>query len=176
MNGADLIAILPLLVLTATAVVVMVAICIRRSHLLAAWLSAAGLIVAFASLWKAASAAPTQATPLLIIDGYALFYMGLIIAATFVTVILCYGYLENQQGYREELYVLILTAALGSSVMVASNHFVSFFLGLEILSVALYAMSAYVCNRKISLEAGINSMAGSSRIKGTIWLKRVSGK
>lgn len=155
MNGADLIAILPLLVLTATAVVVMVAICIRRSHLLAAWLGAAGLIVAFVSLWKAASAAPTQATPLLIIDGYALFYMGLIIAATFVTVILCYGYLENQKGYREELYVLVLTAALGSSVMVASNHFVSFFLGLEILSVALYAMNAYVCSRKISLEAGI---------------------
>jgi len=155
LNGADLIAILPLLALTATAVVVMVAISIRRSHLLAAWLSAAGLIVAFVSLWTAASAAPTQATPLLIIDGYALFYMGLIIAATFVTVILCYGYLENQKGYREELYVLILTAALGSSVMVASNHFVSFFLGLEILSVALYSMSAYVCNRKISLEAGL---------------------
>ena len=155
MNGADLIAILPLLALTATAVVVMVAISIRRSHLLAAWLSAAGLIVAFVSLWTAASAAPTQATPLLIIDGYALFYMGLIIAATFVTVILCYGYLENQKGYREELYVLILTAALGASVMVASNHFVSFFLGLEILSVALYSMSAYVCNRKISLEAGL---------------------
>lgn len=155
MNGADLIAILPLLVLTATAVVVMVAICIRRSHLLAAWLSAAGLAVAFVSLWKAASVAPAQVTPLLIIDGYALFYIGLIIAATFVTVILCYGYLENQNGYREELYVLILTAALGSSVMVASNHFVSFFLGLEILSVALYAMNAYVCSRKISLEAGI---------------------
>ncbi|HEX5410534.1 MAG TPA: NADH-quinone oxidoreductase subunit N [Terriglobia bacterium] len=155
MNATDLIAMLPLLVVTAAAVVVMVAICIRRSHLLAVWLTAAGLIVAFVSLWKAASVSPAQVTPLLIIDDYALFYIGLIIAATLVTVILSYGYLENQQGYREELYVLILTAALGSSVMVASNHFVSFFLGLEILSVALYAMNAYVCNRKLPLEAGI---------------------
>ncbi|MEJ2009984.1 MAG: NADH-quinone oxidoreductase subunit N [Acidobacteriota bacterium] len=155
MNGTDLIAILPLLILTVTAVVVMLAVCIRRSHLLAVWLTLAGLAAAFASLWSAASLTPIQVTPLLVIDGYALFYMGLIIAATFATVILSYGYLEKQAGYREELYVLILVAALGSSVLVASNHFVSFFLGLEILSVALYAMSAYLCNRKLPLEAGI---------------------
>jgi NADH-quinone oxidoreductase subunit N len=155
LNATDLFAILPLLVLTLAAVVVMVAICIRRSHLLAVWLTLAGLAAAFVSLWKSASVSPAQVTPLLIIDGYALFYMGLIIAATFVTVILSYGYLEKQQGYREELYILILTAALGSSVMVASNHFVSFFLGLEVLSVALYAMNAYLCDRKLPLEAGI---------------------
>ena len=155
MNGTDLVAILPLLILTVAAVVVMLAVCIRRSHLLAVWLTLAGLAAAFFSLWTAASVAPIQVTPLLVIDGYALFYMGLIIAATFVTVVLSYGYLEKQVAYREELYVLILTAALGSAVLVASNHFVSFFLGLEILSVALYAMSAYLCNRKPPLEAGI---------------------
>jgi NADH-quinone oxidoreductase subunit N len=155
LNGTDLIAILPLLILTVAAVVVMVAVSIRRSHLLAAFLTLAGLAAAFVSLWTAASLAPVQVTPLLVVDGYALFYMGLIIAATFVTVLLAYGYLENQTGYREELYILILTAALGSCVLVASSHFVSFFLGLEVLSVALYAMSAYLCNRKLPLEAGI---------------------
>ena len=155
MKCADLMAILPLLVLTAAAVVVMLAVCIRRSHLLAVWLTLVGLAAAFVSLWAAAPLAPIQVTPLLIIDGYALFYMGLIIAATFATVILAYGYMENQAGYREELYILILVAALGSSVLVASSHFVSFFLGLEILSVALYAMSAYLCNRKQPLEAGL---------------------
>ena len=162
MNGTDLIAILPLLVLTVAAVGVMVAVCIRRSHLLAVGLTLAGLAAAFVSLWAAASLAPIQVTPLLIIDGYALFYMGLIIAATFVTVILAYGYMEKQAGYREELYVLILVAALGSSVLVASNHFVSFFLGLEILSVALFAMSAYLCNRKLPLEAGIKYLVLAS--------------
>jgi len=133
----------------------MIAVCIRRSHLLAVWLTLAGLAGAFASLWPAASLSPIQVTPLLAIDGYALFYMGLIIAATFVTVVFAYSYLEKQAGYAEELYVLVLTAALGSCVLAASNHFISFFLGLEILSVALYAMSAYLCTRKISLEAGI---------------------
>jgi NADH-quinone oxidoreductase subunit N len=40
-------------------------------------------------------------------------------------------------------------------VLVASNHFVTFLLGLEILSVSLYAMIAYTKDRKLALEAGI---------------------
>ncbi len=152
---AGLTAILPLLVLTATAVVVMLAVCIRRSHSLAVWLTLLGLAGAFASLWVAAPLTPIQVTPLLTIDRYALFYMGLIIAATFATVVMSYAYLEKQTGYHEELYILIVVAALGSSVLVASSHFVSFFLGLELLSVALYAMCAYLRTRKLPLEAGI---------------------
>ena len=65
---------------------------------------------------------------------------------------------------REELYVLLLVATLGSMVLVTSSHFVSFFLGLEILSVALYALSAYLRTRRRPLEAGIKYLilAGSS--------------
>jgi NADH-quinone oxidoreductase subunit N len=49
-------------------------------------------------------------------------------------------------------------------VLVASSHFVSFFLGLEILSVALYSLSAYLHTRRRPLEAGIKYLilAGSS--------------
>ena len=141
--------------LTATTVVLMLAVCVKRNHLLAVSLTPVGLAVSFFSLWAAAPLTPIQVTPLLVLDGYALFYMGLIIAATFATVILAHGYMENQAGYQEELYILILVAALCSSVLVASSHFVSFFLALEILSVALYAMNAYLCNRKLPLEAGI---------------------
>jgi NADH-quinone oxidoreductase subunit N len=49
----------------------------------------------------------------------------------------------------------LLLATLGSMTLVASSHFVSFFLGLEILSVSLYAMIAYTRARPISVEAGI---------------------
>ncbi len=40
-------------------------------------------------------------------------------------------------------------------VLAASTHFVSFFLGLEILSVALYALIAYFHDRALPVEAGI---------------------
>jgi NADH-quinone oxidoreductase subunit N len=154
-HATDLVALLPLIFVAGTSVVVMLAIAIYRSHLLAVWLTLLGLAAAFASLWLIASRATRQVTPLLVMDRFALFYIGLILAASFVVAILSYGYLEKGDEQREELYVLLLIATLGSEVLVASNHFASFFLGLEILSVSLYALNAYLRMRRIALEAGI---------------------
>ena len=155
LNGTDIIALLPLILITSTVIAVMIAAAIRRNHAVAVVLTLVGLAITFASLWHVAPLAPRQVGPLLIIDGYALFYMGLIVAATFAIVVLSYGYFERQTEHREELYILILVAVLGSMVLVSSNHFVSFFLGLEILSIALYALNAYLRDRALPLEAGI---------------------
>jgi NADH-quinone oxidoreductase subunit N len=89
------------------------------------------------------------------LDRYALFYIGLIVAASMAFVLLSYGYFEKCEGDHDELYILLLVATLGSTVLVASSHFVSLFLGLELLSVALYGMIAYRHTRPLPLEAGI---------------------
>ncbi len=146
---------LPLLILGGASIVVMVVIAIRRSHALSLALTLIGLAAAFASLFWVAPHAPAQVSSLLIIDKYALFYMGLVIAATFAVALLCHGYFERHEGNPEELYVLLLIAVLGSAVLVASSDFISFFLGLELLSVALYALTAYLRTRRLPLEAGI---------------------
>src|ERR1019366_2147560 len=147
MNATDLFALLPLLLLAGTSVVVMVAITVRRSHLLTLGLTLMGLAASFISLWVVAPLTPRQVTSLLILDRYALFYIGLTISATFAVALLSFGYLEIQAVDREQFYVLLLVAALGSSVLVASSHFASFFLGLEILSVSLYSLNAYLRTR-----------------------------
>jgi NADH-quinone oxidoreductase subunit N len=165
LSSADFTALLPLILLSATTVAAMLAIAVRRSHSFTAGVSLAGLALSFWSLWPAAAAAPRQVTTLLIVDRFALYYIGLILAATFAIVLIAYGYLERHDVRREEFYVLLLTATLGSIVLVMANHFVSFFLGLEILSVTLYAMSAYLTEREIALEAGMKYLvlaAGSA--------------
>jgi NADH-quinone oxidoreductase subunit N len=155
MSAADWIALLPLILVAGVSVLVMVVIGIHRSHLLTLFLTLMGLAASFASLWAAAAEAPRQVTSLLVMDRYAVFYMGLIIAACFAVALLSYGYFEKCEGRHEELYVLLLLATLGSEVLVAGAHFVSFFLGLEILSVSLYALTAYLHTRRLSVEAGI---------------------
>ena len=65
------------------------------------------------------------------------------------------SYFAKHDGQREELYLLLLLATLGCGVLVTSIHFVSFLLGLEILSVSLYAMVAYFTGHAEALEAGI---------------------
>ena len=58
-----------------------------------------------------------------------------------------------------EYYILLTVAILGGLVMVSSNHFASFFIGLELLGVSLYVLVAYLGHahrgRQTSLEAGI---------------------
>ena len=154
MNAADIIALLPLLLIAGTAIAVMLAIAARRSHALTAGLTLTGLAAAFISVC-AASPVTRQVTSLLLIDRYALFYIGLMIASSGVVAALCYRYFETHGGQREELYLLLLIATLGCAVLAASSHFVSFLLGLEILSVSLYAMVAYSKDREQALEAGI---------------------
>jgi NADH-quinone oxidoreductase subunit N len=155
MNTADFQALLPLLVVAATSVAVMLVIAVRRSHLLTVATTLLGLAIALATIIVAQSQIPRAVTSLLIIDGYALFFIGLILTTCVAVVIFSYGYFSKQPGPSEELYVLILLATVGSVVLVSSCHFASFFLGLETLSVSLYSLIAYPRLREASIEAGI---------------------
>ena len=155
MSTRDLVALLPMLLIAASAVVVMLGIAFKRDPTLAAGLTLAGLAATFVSIWLAASVAPRQVTPLMLVDRYALFYTGLIVASAAVVTAFSYRYFENHEGQREELYLLLLLATLGCVVLVASSHLGSFILALEVLSVSLYGMVAYLADRKRGLEAGI---------------------
>jgi NADH-quinone oxidoreductase subunit N len=155
MNASDSLALSPLLIIAFTAVVVMLGIAFRRSHAVAARLALTGLTAAFLSIGAAAARVPRKVTPLLLVDRYALFYTGLIVASAAAVAVLSYRYFERHDGQREELYLLLLLVTLGSAVLVTSSHFASFLLGLEILSVSLYGMVAYLKDRKQALEAGI---------------------
>jgi NADH-quinone oxidoreductase subunit N len=138
-----------------TAVVLLLAIAARRSHGVSLGLAIAGLSAAFGSLGIAYPGAPRAVAGLLIVDRYALFFCAVVILSTIAVALLSYRYFERREGRKEELYVLMLVAATGSAILVAANHFASFFLGLELLSVSLYAMNAYLHTRADSLEAGL---------------------
>lgn len=155
MNSADMTAILPLVTIAATSIIVMFLIAFYRNHGLTVILTLAGLILAVSSIPSLSTMAPRNVTPLLIIDHYALYYMGLILLASVAVAALSYSYLEIRGGHREEFYLLLLFATLGTAVLAASTHFASLFLGVEILSVSLYALAAYLRHSDRSVEAGV---------------------
>lgn len=167
---AQWIALSPILITAATAVIVMLAIAVKRNHWWNATFCVAGLNAALFATGVALYLhdGAQLVTPLLTIDGYALFYFALILVLTLGTATLSHAYLEGHRGEKEEHYILLATAALGGLVLAGSTHFASFFLGLEILSVPLYGMIAYVWKDARSLEAGVKylilSAAASSFI------------
>jgi len=152
---ANFVGLLPLMVIAATAVAVLLLVAVRRRHLAAAVVTVIGLAGAVMTMLLAARIVPRQITPLLIVDGYGLFYTALLIAASMIVGILAYGYLRGREGNLEEFYVLLLLATLGAVVLALSDHFASLFLGLELLSVALYTLIAYPCTSTRPLEAAV---------------------
>lgn len=148
------VALLPIIVLGAAAIVVMLLVAFVPSRPLATAATVAGLGAAIVSLPIAASVVPLEVTPLVDINGPALLYTSWLLLCTLAVVGLAAGYLEARAELPGELYVLLLTAALGAAVLAASSHFASLFLGFELLSVSLFALLAYSREHKPGLEAG----------------------
>lgn len=156
MTLSQLFPLLPLIILAGSAIVVLLQIAFYRHHQTVFGLTVAGLLLAFVSLPVVAPALPQQVTALFIVDRYALFYLGLILAASLVVTLLSFSYLQKRPNDNpEELYLLLLVATFGSGVLVISRHFVSFFLGLEILTVSLYTLIAYQRTLFRRIEAGL---------------------
>ena len=133
----------------------MLQIALWRRHAMTLALSLAGLAAAFACLPAAHTASAGPVTDLLVVDFPGLYYVGLILTATAAVALLGYGYLSRLGGPCEEFYLLLVMAALGAGVLVLSRHLAAFFIGLEILSISLYALVAYPRHRVASVEAGL---------------------
>src|SRR3990172_312584 len=155
MTGLHMLAVGPLFVLGGTAVVTMLVSTFVRSHVGILSLTLAGISGSLVALGFAAASSDRGATVLLKIDDYALFFTALLTVVAGLVALLSYGYLERAERDIGEFYVLILLATLGAATLVASSHFASFFLGLEVLSVALYGLIAYPTRRAVAVEAGL---------------------
>jgi NADH-quinone oxidoreductase subunit N len=162
MSASDLAVSIPVILIAATAVLLMVMVAIKRNHRSIFAVSLVGIVAAFISLWPVSQSVPRTVSALLLVDSFAIFYMGLLLATSAAVLLFAYGYLERQRAHKEEFYILVLLATLGAMVLVESSHFASFFLGLEILSVALYALVAYLRAGSLRLEAGIKYLVLAS--------------
>lgn len=155
MTRADLIALSPLLVVAYGGVIVMFVAAFRRAWKLVFPLTVLTLLGAIAATVRAIPCAPRTVTALIEIDLFSLYFMGLVVAASLLVTLIYPQYARVHSKQPEALYVLILFATLGMMAIAASNHFVSFFLGLEILSVSLYGLIGYTRSYKRSIEGAI---------------------
>ncbi|MBX0331901.1 NADH-quinone oxidoreductase subunit N [Pontibacter sp. HSC-14F20] len=146
---------MPLLILTFAVLVSMLVIAVGRNHKIMYVITALSFMAAFASLYELRNVGRYTIEPLLVVDGFGVFYIGMMLLTALLISMLSYAYFEQREERKEEFYILLLLATIGACVLVISKHFASLFLGLEILSVALYALIAYLRKRERSDEAGI---------------------
>ncbi len=90
----------------------------------------------------------------IIYDRFSVFFMLLIAIATVLSALVADSYLRTEGLESVEAYVLMLLAGTGAMLMAASGGLIMLFLGLEIMSIALYVMAAFHRRRVQSGEAG----------------------
>ncbi|SES91950.1 NADH-quinone oxidoreductase subunit NuoN [Thorsellia anophelis] len=151
----DLIAILPLLIVGLTVVIVMLGIAWRRNHFVNATLTVIGLNVALVSILFLYNSEPSSVTPMLKADNYAYLFSAMVILASLATCTFAYPWLSTYPENRDEFYLLIAIATLGGIVLAYAQHFASFFIGVELLTLPLFGLIGYTYNLKRSLEASI---------------------
>ncbi len=91
----------------------------------------------------------------ILVDGYSIFFMVLVSAIVVLAALMGEAYLRREDVRGPEFYVLMLLSASGAMFMASANDLVITFLGLEILSIALYVLAGLDNRRMESREAAI---------------------
>src|ERR1700721_238430 len=87
-----------------------------------------------------------------------------------VAVVFVYStdYLQRRGILKGEYYVLGLFAALGAMVLISAGSLITLYLGLELMSVCLYAMVAFDRESGIAAESAIKYFVLGSMASGTL--------
>ena len=89
----------------------------------------------------------------LAVDHFSIFVWGVICISVFLVGALLDGYLRQEGLDGPEWYVLVLMSATGGMVLASAQDLILTFLGLEILSIAVYVLAALHLRRTESQEA-----------------------
>ena len=180
MSAAEVWALAPYLALSGGIVLLLLAVAALRSHQVAFWGAIATLVVPLAFVPPALGVGTQIVDTVLEVDGYALFFFVLFSLAAIATAVLAARYLGSRATHRQEFYLLLTTATLGACVTAGASHFATFLMGLEVLSISLYAMIAYPEEGHPPLEAAakylvLSGAASSTMLFGMALIYAASG-
>ena len=155
MNPLQFYAFLPFTLLAVASIVVIFLIALKQSHTVIQVAGFLMMCLVIFAMWYVRDELPVRIDPLFVVDGYGALFTGLIVFSVLIIGLLSFIYFEDREENPKEYYILLFLSTLGAAILTISQHFISFFLGLEILSVSLYALIAYLRNRNNAIEAGM---------------------
>ena len=113
-------------------------------------------IVASARLWfEGPPEAPALFAGYLAVDRLSLFLDMTICAGGFFASLLAGGYLREHELERGEFYPLLVFSAFGAMVLGRATDLVTLFIGLETMSLGVYALAAFRRSSPKSAEGGL---------------------
>ncbi len=156
-----LVGLLPELVLTAWAMVLLLFVAWRHRSAgdlrATGWLTLAALASTAAAVWwlwwNTARAAGLPG--MVAVDDFRWVSDWLFLGAAGLTVLVSFSYLEREELLAPEYYVLLVFATLGMMLMAGGADLVVIFLGLELMSVAVYVLAGFDRKSPRAAEAAL---------------------
>ncbi len=154
-------ALLPELVLTLVGLALLLVIAWRHRTAadlrVAGWVTLAGLAAAGAAAWWLwwHTARAHGAPAMIAVDDFRFVADGLLLGTAGLTVLVSFDYLERERLLAPEYYALLLFATLGMMLMVGGEDLMVVFLGLELMSVAVYALAGINRHSAAAAEAAL---------------------
>jgi len=119
-----------------------------------AWVAAA---FGGAALWSALAQMGDPARPLFsgaaVSDGFARLVAAVVCATLVLSCAIAYSYLESLRATRGEFYALSLFSAAGMCLLAQATDLIVIFISLEVMSLAVYALCAYLRRGRRPAEA-----------------------
>jgi NADH-quinone oxidoreductase subunit N len=159
----DYLSILPMLIMMGGALALMTVTSLFRRVRTVGLGTATAAVVSVAALvaalyqWDSVSTHGPQVTiaGAIAFDGFDVFIQIVVAIALLLTALIGDGYLRREGVEGPEFHVLAMLSASGAMMMGAANDLIVIFLGLEIMSIALYVLAAFNHKRAESGEASL---------------------
>ena len=88
-------------------------------------------------------------------DGFARFMKALTLIGSLVSLLLSLDFLRTHKFGGFEFPVLMMLSTIGAMMLVSASDFIALYLGLELMSLALYVIAAYRRDDQRATEAGL---------------------
>ncbi|MFH1911229.1 MAG: NADH-quinone oxidoreductase subunit N [Pseudomonadota bacterium] len=150
--------IIPEIIITLSAVITLLLAAFGRRESVGALtgavaLTGAGLAMIFTcTLWDGSASIFNN---LYTIDNFGTFFKGLALIVSLLVTLLSLRYAERENIIKGEYYSLLLFGVLGMMIMVSSTNFITIFIGLEVMSIAVYVLCGLLSGNPRSVEASL---------------------
>src|SRR5579884_2383401 len=152
-----MVAILPLIIVSVTAMVVLiVGLFVRheQSPVLAA-ISLVGVALAFVATIALWGQDRSAFSGLVVVDSFFVFFGAVCLGIVALTIILSSEFVSREGFSAGEYYTLLLFTGAGMLILAMSRDLIVLLIGLEVLSISLYVLTGYARDRWTSEEAAL---------------------
>lgn len=155
-ESIDLTALAPVLTLTVFAIGVLILdLFARKSKILPAIVSLVGLLMTAVSAFAKVDLPAHSFNNSYIVDHLSIFFIMIFTISSALTILISIDF-NNREGFKAgEYYSLILFCTVGMILLASSTDMIMIFLGIEIVSICLYALAGFRGNDIRSNEAAL---------------------